>query len=145
VPDAGVTDSEPSVLVNEYLRGGIVGIVLADAMAELPVGVALRLDKINDCLFCVLKIESRFMPMFDVGFCSTVLLETFDPGSVVGVFREVESSDKIDRELSPRKRESRTLGPEILLFCGGGDGLFVAAAGPLPMNDRGRLALVTSP
>lgn len=118
MPAAGVTDSELSVLVKEYLRGGIVGIVWAVAMAELLVGVELRLDEINDCRFCVLRIESRFTPMFDVGI-SAVLLRTLDAGSIVGVFREREASDNVKRELSPRSRESRTLGPVMLVFCGG--------------------------
>lgn len=98
MPAAGVTDSELSALDREYLRGGIVGIVLAVAMAELLVGVALRLDEINDCRFCVFKIESRFVPMFDVGV-SAVLLGSFGAVSVVGVLRVVDSSDNNEREL----------------------------------------------
>lgn len=139
MPAAGVTDSELSDLIKEYLRGGIVGIVLAVAIAELLVGVALRLDEINGRRFCVLRIESRFVPMFEV-WVSAVLLETFDPGSVVGVLRAVDSSN--ERELSPRSRESRTFGPGRLVFCGRRDG---AVAGPFPTNDNGRLALATSP
>lgn len=139
MPAAGVTDSELSDLVKGYLRGGIVGIVLAVAMVEILVGVALRLVEINDCRFCVLRIESRFVPMFDDGV-SAFLLETFDEGSSVGVFREVASSDNIDRELSPRTRESRTFGPGRPVFCGERD-----VAGPFPTNDNGRLALATSP
>lgn len=102
----------------------MVGIVLAVAIAELLVGFALWLDNINDCRFCVLRIESGFIPTLDVGASCAVLLGTFDAGSIVGAFRDAPSSDNIDRELSPRSKESRTLGPGTLLFCGGGDGPF---------------------
>lgn len=141
VPVAGVTDSELSDLVKEYLRGGMVGIVLAVAIAELLVGVAL-LDEINDCRLCVFSIESPFTPIPDVGV-STILPGTFGTGSVVGIFREVDSSDKVNRELSPRKRESRTLGFKVLVFGVEGDG--TALAGLFPTNDKGRLALAISP
>lgn len=141
MPAAEATASELSVLVKEYFRGGIVGIVRAVAIGELLAAVVLRLDEINDGCVCLLRIKSRFTPILDVGL-SPNLLGTFDAGSIVGVFLEAVSLDNIDGELSPRTREGRTLGPCELVFCGDGTAV---STGPFPTNDNGRLALAISP